>query len=59
MKVLIFGANGRTGRLLVDRALDQDHDVTAFVRDSALIDKRHDRLHVVEAVQPRRALLIR
>jgi putative NADH-flavin reductase len=33
MKVLILGATGATGRLLVERALDRGHQVTAFVRD--------------------------
>lgn len=33
MKILIFGASGATGRQLVRQALDQRHQVTAFVRD--------------------------
>ncbi len=39
MKVLIFGASGATGRLLVDEALRQGHDVTAFVRDPSKLAK--------------------
>lgn len=31
MKVLVIGATGRTGRLIVDAALGHGHDVTAFV----------------------------
>ena len=35
MNVLIFGAAGRTGRLLVKQAIVQHHIVTAFVRSPA------------------------
>ena len=34
MKVLVFGANGKTGRMVVERATAAGHQVTAFVRDS-------------------------
>jgi putative NADH-flavin reductase len=33
MKLLIFGAGGRTGRCLVEQALAAGHEVSAFVRD--------------------------
>jgi uncharacterized protein len=33
MKLLVFGASGRTGREVVARALERRHEVTAFVRD--------------------------
>src|SRR5882672_7977400 len=32
MKLLIVGATGRTGRLLVEQAITRGHAVTAFVR---------------------------
>ena len=32
MKIVIFGASGKTGSLLVDEALSAGHDVTAYVR---------------------------
>ncbi len=32
MKLVIFGANGRTGQLLVAGALERGHEVTAFAR---------------------------
>ena len=35
MKVLVFGASGRTGRELVRQAIAGGHDVTAFVRNPA------------------------
>ncbi|MFP4451651.1 MAG: NAD(P)-dependent oxidoreductase, partial [Rhodosalinus sp.] len=34
MKVLVFGATGRTGRLIVERALAAGHEVTAAIRGS-------------------------
>jgi putative NADH-flavin reductase len=47
MKLLIFGATGRTGRELVKQALESGNEVTAFVRDPAKMDIRHERLRVV------------
>lgn len=35
MRLLIAGASGRTGRLLVERAAARGHEVTALVRDAA------------------------
>ena len=34
MKVLVFGASGKTGRAVVARAAAEGHEVTAFVRSS-------------------------
>ena len=34
MKVLVFGASGKTGRMIVERATAAGHEVTAFVRNS-------------------------
>lgn len=34
-KVIVFGANGRTGQLVVREALSLGHDVTAAVREPA------------------------
>jgi len=47
MKLLVFGASGRTGRRVVDQALQQGHVVTAFARDPAKIPQAHANLHVV------------
>lgn len=33
MKLLIFGASGRTGRIILEKALLDGHSVTAFVRN--------------------------
>ena len=46
MKVIIFGASGSIGRNLVSQALEQGHAVTAFVRDTARFDIRHDNLSI-------------
>jgi putative NADH-flavin reductase len=48
MKLLIFGATGGTGRLLVEQALEQGHAVTAFVRNPAAFDVKHKNLQVVK-----------
>ncbi len=48
MKVLIFGASGATGRHLVKLALEQDFDVTAFVRDSSKLPISHARLRFIQ-----------
>lgn len=49
MRIVIFGANGRTGRLLVEQALAAGHDVTAVTRRPVDFPITHDRLNVVEA----------
>jgi putative NADH-flavin reductase len=33
--IVVFGANGRTGRLVVTQAVQRGHAVTAFVRDAS------------------------
>lgn len=45
MKILVFGATGSTGKLLVQGAREQGHQVTAFVRDPSKLD-RPDIHHV-------------
>jgi len=47
MKTIVFGATGGTGQELVRQALDQGHDVTAFVRSPEKIaDIEHANLAV-------------
>ena len=46
MNVLVLGANGRTGRLVVEQALAAGHTVTAFVRDPAKFQLTGERLSV-------------
>ena len=47
MKLVVFGANGPTGRLLAQLALDEDHDVVAFTRHADAFPIEHRRLQVV------------
>jgi putative NADH-flavin reductase len=46
VNIVVFGAAGRTGRLVVERALGHGHAVTAFVHTTAL-DLDHPRLTAV------------
>jgi nucleoside-diphosphate-sugar epimerase len=48
MNIVIFGANGPTGRLLTARALDAGHRVTALTRRPADFPLIHPSLTVVE-----------
>jgi putative NADH-flavin reductase len=48
MRIAVFGASGRTGERVVERALDRGHEVTAFVRDAARLDAADGDLRVVE-----------
>jgi putative NADH-flavin reductase len=48
MKLIIFGATGRTGLALVSQALDEGHRVTAFVRNPKAMNIQHPDLRVVQ-----------
>ncbi|MCI0721609.1 MAG: SDR family oxidoreductase [Acidobacteria bacterium] len=48
MNLLVFGATGGTGRVLVEQALGQGHVVTAFARDPAKVRSAHQNLTVVQ-----------
>jgi putative NADH-flavin reductase len=48
MNLVIFGASGRTGRRLIDQALEQGHTVTAFARTPGKIQAQHERLHILQ-----------
>jgi len=48
LRVLVVGATGGTGRQLVRQALDQGHQVTAFVRDPSKLQIEHENLRVVK-----------
>lgn len=47
MKLIIFGATGTVGRMLVAQALEAGHQVTAFTRSGRFDGPRNDNLHVV------------
>jgi putative NADH-flavin reductase len=45
MRLLVFGAAGKTGKLIVAKALGHGHEVTAFINKKHF-DMQHDRLRV-------------
>jgi putative NADH-flavin reductase len=47
VRIVIFGAPGRTGRHLIAQALEQGHTVTAFARTPGKIQASHERLRIV------------
>ena len=49
MRMVIFGANGLTGRLLTNQALAAGHHVAAVTRRPAGFPITHERLSIVEA----------
>ena len=48
MKVIVFGATGGTGRQLVQQALEQGHEVTAFLRSPERLGLSHAKLRLVQ-----------
>ena len=51
MRVAVLGATGRTGRPLVEQAVDRGHEVVAFLRDAdrlAATLRNDDRVSIVE-----------
>ena len=47
MKLIVFGANGPTGRILTRRALEEGHEVVAFTRSPDSFPVEHTGLEVV------------
>jgi putative NADH-flavin reductase len=48
MRVIIFGSTGRTGKYLIQFALEEGHEVTAFARIPDAISIHHPRLKVFQ-----------
>lgn len=48
MRLLVFGASGKTGREVVRQALTRGFQVTAFVRDTARLPLAHANLRLVK-----------
>ena len=48
MKLFVIGATGRTGRNIVQQALERGHHVSAFVRSPESISLTNDRLTVLK-----------
>jgi len=47
-RLVIFGATGRTGQVLVKQALEKNYFVTAFARTPQKIKISHDKLKIVK-----------
>ncbi len=47
MKVVIFGANGKTGTILTEQALAKGHQVKAYIRRSGSLVLQHQNLKVI------------
>ncbi len=47
--ITVFGGTGKTGRHLVDQALEAGHHVTVLARTPSKLELQHDRLRLVEA----------
>jgi putative NADH-flavin reductase len=50
MKILLLGATGRTGKYVVDEALQQGYELNCLVRDSQKIKHASDRLMLLEGL---------
>lgn len=48
MKLVVFGATGRTGRRVVAQALEAGHAVTGIARTPAKLNRTHERLTLVQ-----------
>src|SRR5579864_6650746 len=48
MKILVLGPNGAVGQLVLNDLLEANHEVTALVRNTSTIQKKHRRLTVVQ-----------
>lgn len=49
MRVLIIGATGSIGRLVVEQALDAGYEVTAFARNAHKLDFKNSNLNFINA----------
>ncbi|MGL4522128.1 MAG: NAD(P)-dependent oxidoreductase [Bacilli bacterium] len=47
MKIILFGANGKTGQHVIQQAIAQGIEVTAFVRKQTSISIQSELLHIV------------
>src|SRR6266581_4932353 len=48
MKLIIFGATGQTGRLLIEQGLTEGHEVTGFARDPTRLNAASGSIRVVQ-----------
>lgn len=48
MKILVTGANGFVGKALIDRLLDEGHDIVALVRTKKKDKRAHGKVHFIQ-----------
>ena len=48
MRITVFGASGKTGRLVIEQGLERGPELVAFVRDASRFDPTPERLDVVQ-----------
>ncbi|WP_187776229.1 NAD(P)-dependent oxidoreductase [Antrihabitans cavernicola] len=48
MRIVVFGATGKTGRLVLSKGVERKHEMVAFARTPASLDGLRDRVTVVE-----------
>lgn len=48
MKILLLGATGRTGKLVMDEAIRRGYTLNCLVRDAKKIKSRHEHLRIFE-----------
>ena len=48
MKIVLLGATGETGKVLLDLCLARGHEVVAAVRDSSRMNSEHPNLRKAE-----------
>lgn len=48
MQIIVFGATGGTGKLVVQQALQEGHQVTVIVRDPDSFSIRNNRLEIIK-----------
>jgi len=46
MKIVVFGASGKTGALIVEQALDAGHIVVAYIRTAGTLKLQHANLKI-------------
>jgi len=48
MRIIVFGASGRTGRKIVEQGIERGHHVTAFVRNPEKLKLASDRIIIAK-----------
>jgi putative NADH-flavin reductase len=48
VRITVFGASGKTGRLVIEQGLERGHELVAFVQDASRFAASYELLEVVE-----------